>query len=107
MLTCICTQCLALLSLANEPEAKSIPPSEPCCMCGLPDERFSTGQGRQVLTLDHDPRGAWDLGDYDNGEHGCPRCGRSRLCQCPNGKHRCEKCNWCPELGTYAPNLEA
>ena len=49
----------------------------------------------------------WALGDYDNGEHGCPNCGRSRLCLCPNGKHRCKKCNWCPELGTYAPNLEA
>lgn len=45
----------------------------------------------------------WQLGDYDNGEHGCPHCGRSRLCLCPNGKHRCEKCNWVPEDNTYAP----
>lgn len=21
---------------------------------------------------------------------------------CPNGKHRCEKCNWVPEENTYA-----
>lgn len=36
----------------------------------------------------------WSLGDYDNGENGCPHCGRHRLCICQNGKHRCEKCNW-------------
>lgn len=48
-------------------------------------------------------RAEWALGDYDNGDDGCPNCGRSRLCVCPNGKHRCEKCNWCPELGDYAP----
>lgn len=48
-------------------------------------------------------REAWALGDYDNGENGCPHCGRHRLCLCPNGKHRCEKCNWCPELNDYAP----
>lgn len=39
----------------------------------------------------------WGLGDYDNGESGCPKCGRHRLCICGNGKHRCEKCHWCPE----------
>ena len=42
----------------------------------------------------------WALGDYV-GE--CPNCGRSRLCACPNGKRRCEKCNWCPEDEDYAP----
>jgi len=46
---------------------------------------------------------AWALGDYDNGENGCPHCGRFRLCICQNGKHRCEKCNWSPELNSYAP----
>lgn len=45
----------------------------------------------------------WRLGEYDNGDTGCPNCGRMRLCLCPNGKHRCEKCNWSPELGAYAP----
>lgn len=45
----------------------------------------------------------WSLLDYDNGETGCTHCGRSRLCICPNGMHRCEKCNWSPELNGYAP----
>lgn len=43
----------------------------------------------------------WALGDYV--ERDCPNCGRHRLCACPNGKHRCEKCDWCPEDGAYAP----
>ncbi len=42
----------------------------------------------------------WSLGDYDNG---CPHCGSHRLCICQNGKHRCEKCNWSPELNDYVP----
>lgn len=42
----------------------------------------------------------WILGDYTGC---CPKCGRQRLCICPNGKHRCEKCNWCPENNSYAP----
>lgn len=46
---------------------------------------------------------AWGLGDYDNGENGCPNCGRFRLCKTPNGKHRCEKCNWVPEINGYCP----
>ena len=49
----------------------------------------------------------WVLGPYANdvaGEPvGCPHCGRMRLCLCTNGKHRCEKCNWSPELNDYAP----
>ncbi|HGP1655977.1 TPA: hypothetical protein ACLGL9_000723 [Salmonella enterica] len=45
----------------------------------------------------------WSLGDYDNGENGCLHCGRHRLCICQNGKHRCEKCNWSPELNDYVP----
>lgn len=48
-------------------------------------------------------RREWQLGDYDNGDTGCPNCGRFRLCICPNGKHRCEKCNWSPEINGYAP----
>lgn len=48
-------------------------------------------------------RAEWALGEYDNGDDGCPHCGRHRLCLCQNGKHRCEKCNWCPELNDYAP----
>lgn len=45
----------------------------------------------------------WSCGDYDNGENGCPNCGRFRLCKCPNGMRRCEKCNWSPELNAYSP----
>lgn len=43
----------------------------------------------------------WKLGDYVNTP--CPNCGRQRLCICNNGKHRCEKCNWSPELNGYTP----
>lgn len=46
-------------------------------------------------------RDEWALGDYDNGENGCPNCGRHRLCKTPNGKHRCEKCNWVVEDSCY------
>ena len=46
-------------------------------------------------------REAWDFGDYE--PFPCPNCSRMRLCKCPNGKHRCEKCNWCPEDQFYAP----
>jgi ribosomal protein L37AE/L43A len=41
----------------------------------------------------------WELMDYV--AEPCPNCGRERLCECENGMHRCEKCNWCPELGEY------
>jgi len=41
----------------------------------------------------------WEFGDYIN--HPCPNCGRYRLCECHNGKHRCEKCNWVPEDNDY------
>lgn len=41
----------------------------------------------------------WALGDYV--EIPCPNCNRLRLCECDNGKHRCEKCNWIPEDKTY------
>lgn len=58
-----------------------------------------------VNSTDHNAEEAefqgWAFGDYI--EQDCPSCGRNRLCACPNGKHRCEKCNWCPELGDYAP----
>lgn len=50
---------------------------------------------------DEAERYMWSLGDYE--DYGCPHCGRVRLCKCPNGKHRCEKCNWVPEDNFYAP----
>lgn len=57
------------------------------------------------MKIDYDKeealRDEWRLGEYD--KHECPKCGRSRLCLCPNGKRRCEKCNWSPELNCYAP----
>lgn len=40
-------------------------------------------------------------GRYYDGD--CPNCGRNRLMLCANKMHRCEKCNWSPELGNYAP----
>ena len=43
----------------------------------------------------------WALGDYE--PYDCANCGRQRVCKCPNGKHRCEKCNWVPEDRAYAP----
>jgi len=45
-------------------------------------------------------REEWELGEYC-GE--CPKCGRDRLCDCDNGKRRCEKCNWVPEDNDYCP----
>jgi len=45
-------------------------------------------------------RGAWAFGEYTGS---CLNCGRERLCSCPNGKHRCEKCNWVPEDNAYCP----
>jgi uncharacterized protein (DUF983 family) len=30
-------------------------------------------------------------------QHKCPHCGRMRLNLSENGKHLCEKCDWCPE----------
>lgn len=60
-----------------------------------------------MLHPDHLPaeeqaeREAWALGDYADAP--CPNCGRQRLCACPNSKHRCQKCNWCPEDGAYVP----
>lgn len=45
-------------------------------------------------------RQEWALGDYIGV---CPNCGRHRLCACPNGKSRCEKCNWVPEDNEYCP----
>jgi hypothetical protein len=49
---------------------------------------------------DRQHREAWRLGEYAGV---CAHCGRERLCVCANGQHRCEKCNWCPELDDYAP----
>jgi ribosomal protein L37AE/L43A len=60
-----------------------------------------------MILVDYDEedslRSEWSIGDYDNGDSGCPNCGRHRLCKCGNDMHRCEKCNWCPELKSYAP----
>lgn len=58
-------------------------------------------QIRQQQDEDDAVEYAWKLGDY-TGE-ACENCGRERVCSCPNGKRRCEKCNWCPELKEYAP----
>ncbi len=44
---------------------------------------------------------AWFLGDYVSGA--CVNCGRHRVCQCPNGKTRCEKCNWVEQDNSYCP----
>lgn len=44
-------------------------------------------------------REEWALGEYIAAE--CEECGRQRVCKCANGKHRCEKCNWCPEEKRY------
>lgn len=41
----------------------------------------------------------WQLGDYVS--ISCPNCSRERVCLCPNGKHRCEKCNWIVEDNMY------
>ena len=49
---------------------------------------------------DESEREEWSLGNYVGT---CPNCGRERLCECPNGKRRCEKCNWVPELNDYCP----
>lgn len=49
-----------------------------------------------------DPHAEWRSGDYAAGRK-CPKCGRVRVCLCLNGKHRCEKCNWCPEDNVYVP----
>ena len=42
---------------------------------------------------------SWRLGEYTGND--CPNCGRNRLCKCPNGKTRCEKCNWVPADNGY------
>lgn len=31
----------------------------------------------------------------------CEKCSRVRVCNCPNGKRRCEKCGWSPEQKEY------
>lgn len=49
----------------------------------------------------------WLIGDYDNPENGCENCGRYRVLLCGNDKHRCEKCNWCPELKKYVDEVDA
>jgi ribosomal protein L37AE/L43A len=46
-------------------------------------------------------RAQWALGEYTQDD--CPNCGRQRLCKCPNGKTRCENCNWVVEDNDYCP----
>lgn len=54
------------------------------------------------IKAEEDYREAWWLGDYVGTP--CPKCWRHRLCVCNNGKHRCEKCLWCPEEQRYVPD---
>lgn len=56
---------------------------------------------KEELEKEEADRLQWDLGDYDNPDNGCPNCGRHRVCKTPNGKHRCEKCNWIIEDNKY------
>lgn len=37
----------------------------------------------------------------------CTACGRNRVQLCRNQKHKCDKCNFCPETEAYAPSLVA
>lgn len=39
-------------------------------------------------------------GDYDGTN--CPNCTRLRMMKCSNGKRRCEKCNWDPDINDYS-----
>jgi len=41
----------------------------------------------------------WGLLDYTG--DACEKCDRVRVCRCPNGKLRCEKCSWSPQEGRY------
>ena len=41
----------------------------------------------------------WALGGYTGRE--CTNCGRNRVCKCPNGLTRCEKCNWVEDFNDY------
>jgi len=40
---------------------------------------------------------AWEVQTWEQQQ--CPNCGRMRLNLSANGKHLCEKCDWCPEEG--------
>lgn len=53
------------------------------------------------IQFGHDEDAEWTLGDYTPGA--CPNCTRQRLCKCPNGKTRCEKCNWVVDDRGYCP----
>jgi hypothetical protein len=39
----------------------------------------------------------WSFDPNDNSQAECPNCGRNRISLCLNGKHRCEKCDYCIE----------
>jgi hypothetical protein len=47
-------------------------------------------------------RAPWALGDMLLTQP-CPNCGQLRIASCPNGKHRCGKCNWVLEDHAFAP----
>ena len=51
--------------------------------------------------------GQWDYRDYELWEqYQCPNCGRMRLNSCVNGKFRCEKCDFSPEIGRQLTDEE-
>jgi len=56
-----------------------------------------------VTDMFNDPqepiKAGWALGDYTR--FACVNCGRFRVCECPNGKTRCEKCNWVEADNNY------
>lgn len=39
----------------------------------------------------------WSFNLEDISQSECIACGRNRISLCDNGKHRCEKCDFCPE----------
>lgn len=71
------------------------------CTCGAEPVRSLYDILNASQTEDAAEKEAWALGDYTDDD--CPNCGRTRLCKCPNGKTRCEKCNWVVEDKAYAP----
>ncbi len=48
----------------------------------------------------------WRFNLYDNSQSVCAACGRNRISLCLNGKHRCEKCDYCPEENRRIPDEE-
>ena len=49
----------------------------------------------------------WEFIAYELWEQAqCINCGRMRVNSCINGKHRCEKCDYSPELGRVVTDEE-